>query len=208
MKKRIVLLSFLLISTISFAQGNMRFGIKAGPNFSTIIETATRKNSDLTRRSTINQQTFFHIGFVFEFLFSEHISIQGEALYSAQGAKLLNSYASADGRDIHRKINYAIFPIFGKYYLTPQLSIELGPQIGLVINAKDDFGNLGERNIEKEIKGHDFSVAGGIAFELINGIFLQGRYTMGLTNINGKGGVVNFYQHRNREFQISIGYIF
>lgn len=208
MKKKRILLLLLFLQSIVYAQSDMmRFGIKGGINFSTIVETAQR--SELSRKSTTGEKKSFHFGVVFEHLFSERISFQVEALYSAQGANLIEAYSTSNGRKVVRYLNYINFPVLAKYYATPGFSVEVGPQVGVLLDAKDDFGNVGQKNILKEVRQHDFSVVAGVAYEFYNGIFIQGRYNIGLLDVNGKGrGVINYYRHRNSVLQVSVGYIF
>lgn len=208
MKKIQLLLLFIFVQAVIYGQSDMmRFGVKGGANFSTIVETAQK--SDLSRKSTTSEKTSFHMGIVFEYLFSERISFQVEALYSAQGAKLIDAHTTSDGSEVTRYLNYINFPVLAKYYATPGLSIEVGPQVGILLDAKDDFGNIGEKNILKEVRKHDFSVTAGIAYEFYNGIFIQGRYNIGLLDINGTSrSVINYYKHRNSVIQVSLGYIF
>lgn len=206
MKKIIIISLFLCAQSVLYAQSNMRFGVKGGPNFSTIIETA--QNSDLSRSSTTGGKTSFHLGFVFEFLFSERISIQVESLYSAQGAKMIDSYTTADGSEMVRYLNYISFPILAKYYATPNFSIEVGPQVGLLLSARDELSTGAEKDILKEMEKHDFAINAGLAYEFYNGLFLQGRYSFGLLDINKTSGLFNYYKHRNNVVQFSVGYMF
>lgn len=205
MKKTTIIILFVCVQTLA-AQNNIRFGIKGGPNFSTIVETAQR--SDLSRNSTISGKTSFHLGFIFEFLYSERISFQVESLYSSQGAKMINAYQTSDGSEMVRRLNYISFPILAKYYATPNISVEVGPQIGLLLNAKDDLSTGAEKDILKEMKTHDFAINAGIAYEFYNGLLLQGRYSFGLLDINKTSGLFNYYKHRNNVIQFSIGYMF
>ncbi len=207
MKKVILLVLLFVMTHFSYSQGNMRFGMKIGGNYSTIIETAQR--SELIRKSTISPKTSFHGGLTFEFLFSERISLQVEALYSAKGAKLIDKSKTADGTEIVRYLNYMSFPVLGKYYATPELSVELGVEISILSGAKDDEAGI-ERDILKEVSTNDFGVSGGIAYEFYNGLFIQGRYNLGLLNVkkNSRGQSITNYRHKNGVAQLSIGYIF
>ncbi len=208
MKKITLLFTVLAIQFVAYSQGNMRFGMKGGLNYSTIIET-TNKSDGLSRQPTTSPKISIHGGFTFEFLFTERISVQVEALYSAKGAKMINSYQTSDGTEVVKHLNYISFPILGKYYATPNLSIEFGPEIGILLNAKDVFKGMGEVNILKEISKHDFGIVGGLSYEFSNGLFIQGRYNLGLLNVsNTNKNSIAYYKHKNSVIQASVGYIF
>ncbi len=194
------LLIFLTVQFFVYSQGNLRFGMKAGANFSTIIKTA--RHSELSRNSTTSSKMGLHGGLTFEFLFSERISIQVEALYSAKGGKLISSEQTSDGTETVEYLNYMSFPVLGKYYATPSLSIELGPEISILSSAKKENSGI-EENILKQMSKHDFAVVGGLSYEFFNGLFIQGRYSLG-TNKNS----IAYYRHKNSVIQASIGYIF
>ncbi len=208
MKKRVILLFLLGIQLISYGQGSMRFGAKAGINVSTIIETSTHSDG-LSRKSTTSPKASFHGGLTFEFLFSERISLQVEALYSAKGGKLIGGSNAIDNGEIVRNLNYISFPVFGKYYATPNLGIELGGEISILSSAKDDYGSSITNDILKKMRKHDFSIIGGLSYEFYNGLFFQGRYSLGLLDVSHlNNGGINYYKQKNGVFQFSVGYIF
>lgn len=204
--KKVFLLVALIAIQFSYSQGNMRFGMKLGGNLSSIIETA--RHSDLSRKSTASSKIGLHGGLTFEFLFSERISLQVEALYSAKGAKLIGYDKTSDGTEVKRHLNYISFPVLGKYYATPNLSIELGPEISILASAKDDLNGI-ETNILKEMRKHDFGLVGGLSYEFYNGMFVQGRYNFGLIDVSHTSkSSMAWYRQKNSTIQVSVGFIF
>jgi len=206
MKK--IILSAALLMAVGFsvnAQESIKFGIKAGVNFSTFGGDADNADS----------RTGFHAGAVAEFKLSENFSVQPELLYSQLGAK--TEYNESDGLGIYRveetaKYDYIALPILAKYYIIEGLSIEAGPQVGFLINAKGETkisagGESGtsEADVKDLTKSVDFGVAAGLAYDLPMGVFFQARYYAGLSNTyDGEGNA----DIKNSAFQISVGYKF
>ena len=92
-----------------------------------------------------------------------------------------------------------------KYYATEALSIEVGPQVGFLVNA--ELEELGETyDIEEDTNGVDFSLNFGLGYKLASGINFSARYNLGLSN------VFDFEDQdldvKNSVFQFSIGYFF
>ncbi|MBS9766571.1 MAG: PorT family protein [Flavobacteriaceae bacterium] len=207
--KKIFLLVALIAIQFSYSQGNMRFGMKLGGNLSSIIETARDSKSGLNKRDNGGSKMGFHGGITFEFLFSERISVQVEALYSTKGGKVIDSNSTRDNSEVVDYLNYISFPILGKYYATPNLSIELGPEISLLSSAKNEDSKGIEVNISKQRLQHDLGLVGGLAYEFYNGVFIQGRYSLGLLDItNTNKNSIAYYRHKNSVIQVSVGFIF
>lgn len=171
----IVLTAFLTTSVIS---QEIDLGLKAGANFASITDA-----------SGLSNRTGFLIGVFAGVRFSDKLGIQGDLLYSQQGAKL-------DPKDID--LNYVNVPIVLKYYLVQGFNLQAGPQFGFIVddNIKDVLGNV--------IEAESFDLAGvlGLGYDFPFGIRIEGRHNFGLTdvfnNINGKNSVTS----------IAIGYSF
>ena len=120
MKKLILIVFTVLVSAGSFAQG-IDVGIKAGANFSTLTDVPD-----------VSTRTGFLIGGFVTLKFTEKMALQGDILYSQQGADGKNGYSDL-------ALDYVIFPIVFKYYIINRLNIQAGPQFGSVI--KDNYNN-------------------------------------------------------------------
>src|SRR5690606_37137083 len=134
-------------------------------------------------------------GFLAEVIISDKASFQPELLYSGQG------YV---GEETKKKFNYINVPLLLKYYVADNISIEAGPQVGFLINSIER-GNNGNTDFEDQ-NVVDFGVSIGLGYEFPSGIFFQGRYNLGLTNINGSDDSDKF-SYSNSVFQISVGYM-
>ena len=165
----IVLTAFLTTSVIS---QEIDLGLKAGANFASITDASNLLTSN---------RTGFLIGVFAGVKFSDKLGIQGDLLYSQQGANL-------DPKDIN--LNYINVPIVLKYYLVQGFNLQAGPQFGFIV---DD-------NIEAE----SFDLAGvlGLGYDFPFGIRIEGRHNFGLTD------VFNSDKGKNSVTSIAIGYSF
>lgn len=177
MKKLIIVLVAILASTvISNAQG-IRVGIKAGPNFSSF-------NGDV-EGIDFKMRTGFHAGAVVEIKTGGNFSVQGEALFSAQGA-------NSDVTDID--LNYVSIPVLAKFYIiTDILSLEAGPQFSYLTETLKDEGFD---------ESFDFGLGIGASVNITKSFFASARYTVGLTEVSRDADITNSV------FQISVGYMF
>lgn len=161
MKKVLILLAITLSSTTFYAQG-LDLGLKAGLNFSNI--------SDATG---LSNKTGFVVGAFAGAKLGDKLGIQGDLLYSAQGAK--SDEAGIDDIDL----NYVNVPVVLKYFVTDQIHIHAGPQFGFVVddNVAKVFSNIAEA------ESFDLSGIVGIGIDLPMGIRLDGRYNFGLSDV-------------------------
>jgi len=180
MKKLIFFFFGILLCTTVSAQG-LDLGVKAGVNFASISDA-----------SGLSGRTGFVAGVFLGGKFGDKIGLQGELLYSQQGAEF--DFGSFD-------LDYVNVPIILKYFITSGLHINAGPQFGILVN--DDAQTVvGE--IINDIAVNDFDISGvaGVGFDFPFGIRADARYNFGLSDVpeNGKG--------KNSVVTLSIGYSF
>ncbi|MFK5983511.1 MAG: porin family protein [Flavobacteriaceae bacterium] len=164
----------MLITSITFAQG-IDVGIKAGANF-----------ANLTDSDNGSTRTGFVAGAFVTLKFSDKIALQGDVLYSQQGAEF----------DIGKfNLDYVNVPVVFKYYLVKRLNIQAGPQFGVLIDDNDIF----------DYESYDVSGVVGLGLDLPLGIRVTGRYNFGLSeifpNINGSSV-------KNSVFSLTAGFSF
>lgn len=193
-------LAVIALSTALFANAQsskreegIKIGIKAGINASTL-------NGDMTDNSSMRNG--LHFGLVSEIILSDQFSFQPELLYSAQGLRYDSTPALSSSKSRYDYINV---PLMVKYYAYDKLSVEFGPQVGFLINA-DNRSNAGNADIEDQ-NIVDFGMNLGLGYELKNGIFFQGRYNLGITNVNGADNK-DTVKYTNSVFQVSVGVLF
>lgn len=221
--KKILLYFAATVFGVSVAQSQeLRLGAKVGVNFSSISGDENEFLSGLTS---------FHIGGLVEIPISEKFSIQPELLYSMQGATEEYSVIPNGGFGVKYendlKLDYINIPIMAKYYVINGLSIEAGPQFGILVSAKAE-GELTElemresesfdKDVKDSFKTFDIGFGLGASFRLDSDVFLSLRFNKGISQINEDldynhphdyPGDYNYsYKQNNNVLQLSAGYFF
>jgi len=187
--KKIMFLPLLLGMVVVNAQ--IQLGVKAGVN----IANFTGGDFGNIDKSPL---TSFHAGGILRWKF-EHLILQGEVLYSEQGAKLKDSVSEKD-----YKVSYINIPIVLQYAFKGGFYVEAGPQVGFKVNENVPDNSNGN----KFAKNEDFSVALGLGFNKGKGFGIGGRYTVGVTSV-GESNSANYDANfKNGVIQFSIMYIF
>lgn len=196
MKKQI--LTLVAVAALGFGAqaqtkaGDLRFGFKGGYNLASL-------GGDVENAKSLSG---FHIGGFIEVPVSEKFAVQGEVLYSAQGAKYEDNYSfgnltySDKWKD---KLDYINIPVMAKYYVLDKLSIEAGPQFGFLVKADSE----GE-DIKDELKTFEFGLGVGASYYITENFFAGARYNFGLTNVSKESD----YKVHNNVLQVSVGYRF
>ena len=191
MKKIIFLAVALVISTATFSQTS--YGVKGGLNLANITN-----DSDAKFKPSI------YAGGFMEFRLNYIMSISPELYFSRQG-----SHADISGIKTNVRFNYLNLPVLVKLYIADGISLDLGPQVGYLINSKiwmkyggtsatTDFSDSGF-----DANQVDVSFATGLTYNLGN-FFIQGRYNLGLTDV-----VKDDPDHsKNSVIQFGVGYRF
>ena len=192
MKKTLIVFIAIGIGAFANAQKTkqdegIKLGIKGGLNVSNLMGDVP----DVAIRTSI------HAGLVAEIIVSDNFSVQPELLYSGQGA---SDTSEGGGR---YKLDYITLPVLAKFPIAKSLSLETGPQIGVLISGK--YKDNDSNKTITDTKAIDFGLNAGLNYELNNGVFFQARYNLGLTDIG-------FYGDNNRAsnavIQFSIGKLF
>lgn len=168
-----------------------RAGFKAGINYSNVTDDVPGKKP----------RARMHLGVAIEFPITHIFFLQAEAMYSAQGY----TYTSLLGKNTI-SLNYLQLPIIGKYYLTKNISLETGPQLGSLASALQTISDTDEEFYNSHNKV-DFSWVVGAGYKFESGLFFQLRYNTGLSRISSYDNGLNG-QIRNAVAQLSIGYLF
>jgi hypothetical protein len=185
----------LLLSMFIFNScGCHYYGIKSGLNVTTI-------NDDNT--VDFQPKLGFNAGGYYEICIDDFVSVIPEVQYSQQGAK----YSESTDTNGTLNLDYIYLPVTAKYKLTNALAVEAGPQVGLLLSAKDNFKSpidSGLIDIKDDLNAIDFGVNFGLHYDLQNGWLLGARYGLGLSNINDTSDVI----HKNRVLQFSVAFKF
>lgn len=199
--KKIVLAAIAVVGfgATGFAQQQVKFGPKAGVNF-----------SNISGLDNAEMKTGFHVGAVAEIKFNEKFSIQPEVVYSAQGTKF-----TSNNSEVKWNNDYINIPIMAKYYIVDGFSVEAGPQVGILAKAEQEgtyMGYTGTNDVKDNYKSVDFGVNFGLAYDLPQGFFVNARYNLGLSKIGEDVTVGNVTykadDNKNSVIQVGVGYKF
>lgn len=211
--KKLILTICISCVLIVGANAQFTFGVKGGANISNL-------NGDI---ETSGSRTSFTLGGMAEVEITEKFSYQMELLYSSQGANVDNSLLGISLNDDnifqeifideYVKVDYLLIPMLAKYYFTERFSVELGPQIGILLSAKT-AENGSSKNMKDATESLELAANFGLGYKLDNGLNFGVRYNLGLTNItkdvftliseNELKGV----DYKNNVFQFTVGYFF
>lgn len=213
--KKLLLFTAVAMFTFAAAQSQeLRIGAKAGVNFASIGGDDTE---DLDGR------TSFHLGALVEIPITEKFAVQPEILYSSMGAKEEYTESPFDAPisyEAKLKLDYISIPIMAKYYVIEGLSIEAGPQFGILVSAKAEtestiFGETEsfDLDVKDSFKTLDIGLGLGAGYRLNNGIFFSARYVLGFMNIAEDEEFdgdfdVDTPKLKNNVIQLSAGYSF
>ena len=204
MKKiTIALMCMLLTAGAAMAQKQFTFGPKIGVDYTHFWGKNAYHGGQLN----------YQAGLFMEYRFTSRFSIAPEVVFAAQGGKYdVKDYNDGDGffdAKFTENVNYINIPVMFKYYVTPALSIDLGPQLGInvyskyTVESKDKNLNINETLDQKDdTKTIDVGVGLGLTYNITNDVFVQGRYTLGLTDVFDK----SWDTGKNGNAQIAIGY--
>jgi opacity protein-like surface antigen len=212
MKKSMLLISALFLGVTLMAQTDkVKLGVKAGLNLSSLSFDESELNS--------SNKTGFTAGVMAEIPLTKNFSLQPELLYSQQGSK--SSFFDRDVTNSQYKstitLNYLNIPVMLKYYVLKGLSLQAGPQIGILLKANNKYQDnfLGYDNHESfDLKdystGVDTAVNFGLGYQFKNKFYTDLRYTISYSNVFKEGDANHFINNdmKNRVFQITIGYFF
>jgi opacity protein-like surface antigen len=202
-KLTLVLMCSLLSFVVAFAQKQFTFGPKVGADLTNFW------GKDLPHGMQFNYQA----GAFMEYRFTDKFSITPEVVFAAQGGKFdATEYlddSSFDGKvDFCFHLNYINVPVMLKFYATPKLSIDFGPQLGINVyskataKAKAEGASASYTEDAEGVNSVDFGVGLGATYNITNEVFVQGRYTMGLTKVFDEDDIYN------GNIQLALGYRF
>lgn len=194
MKK--IILSLLIIVVAISAKSQIQFGVKVGANISNII--GDHNNSINTNEYPQNGLQYstrlgYNGGVFVSIPIKGKFSLQPELIYSLQGAsfKILNRDAEGlviDNSTGHLNLSYAQIPVLAKFTFHHKFYLQTGPQIGLLVTAKQNNNNVGEGGesyyVKSSFQSVDIDWGVGIGYTSPSGTGFDLRYNIGITSID------------------------
>lgn len=215
--KKLVLTAAIIFAgmTSAIAQ-EINWGVKAGANYSKVT-------SELDPDYIFG----FHAGLVAEYKFTPQFALQPELLYSLEGAKAEMDFREGEfffSSEEKIRLGYINLPVMVKYYATPALSFEAGPQMGFLLSAESEYelssnfegfeiDESGTEDIKDELKKISLGLNFGLGYDISSSLFVQARYHLGLSDISDYDDQDDdfegdFEEIKNQSFQLSLGYKF
>ncbi len=193
MKKVCFLVLVVSILSVSFIQAqSFHFGIKAGTNLSQI---SGRAFSD-------GFEWGYNVGGFAELGIDKKWSIQPEVLFNQTNTKTADGFDEiipTGFNDVDVKMNYLSIPILLSYKPIPLLSLQLGPQFGILMSTNQTLVGNGEN----AFKNGDISIVGGAQVN-IGGFKAGARYIYGLNDLNALNPSADTWKNQN--IQLYIGF--
>jgi len=209
MKKVLLSVAALMIAGISF--GQTKFGIIAGPNFSSATIKTASPNSE---KETGDLLVGLRAGFVADLQLADEFYIGTGLLYAGKGSK------DKDNSDVKTTLSYLQLPVnflFKPEVGSGKLNLGVGPYFAYGISGKHK-GTAGNTTVELDAFDDESNLIGGKLKRFDAGLGLVAGYELkqGIYfGINADLGLVNVYDNtdndrswKNTSFGVSLGYKF
>jgi len=190
--KSLILSSILALFFFSFsnAQG-FGVGVKVGTNI-----------NKLQGQSFKEEFTYgYSAGAYADIKLGNKWSIQPEVLFNQVSADTSDKFSDLvdfnSGKVSKIKLNYISIPLLLNYNISKGISLQAGPQYGILMSQDRDLLQDGKEAFKKG----DFSMLAGLQLKFAS-IRLYGRYAVGLNNISD---VTNNDKWKNQSIQLGIG---
>ena len=160
---------FVFISSSLFSQG-LSFGIKGGATMGKISGQAFKDQFTLG----------YHIG-AFATIGAGKFGIQPEVLFNQVNVDTASNFSDVyQFNNVSKvKLQQLLIPILLNYNLNKIITLQAGPQFGILIDNNKSF----VQNGKDAFKAGDFSMVAGVQLHLLK-FRVYGRFVGGLTDLN------------------------
>lgn len=191
MKTKILLFAAMLfISSSLMAQGGFRLGIKGGAILGKMEGKAFKDQFTLG----------YQIGGFATIPLGERLAIQPEVLFNQTNLDTSDQfseiYAFNDIADI--QLRYLSIPIMINYNLNKYLTLQFGPQFGIMIDQDKSL----LQNGKDAFKNEHFALAAGLQVNLMK-FRVYGRFSGGLTDLDNVGDKDTW---KTQSIQLGVGF--
>lgn len=202
----------VIIVTPFVAKAQAVFGVKAGPDFSSI---ATKTNGTAGSKLTSNGLIGLEAGVYAEIPAAKQIVIQPALLYDGKGGK----YNIGGGYVQTERFNYLMIPVdvlfkpempngSGAWYLGagPYLAYAISGKISDTQNSSDNIDPFKNYGNGAQLNRFDAGAQVQLGYEMATGLNIGLDASLGLMNIAAHGNLN--HATRNTSFALTIGYTF
>lgn len=198
-RKYVVGLLLLCLVAIP-ARAQWSVGGKAGINWSTVRYP----------KNVLNDKASYIVGgqagVVATYTCNTYFDLQLELLYATHGYKDKTLiFNDEQGNTMYKgysyRIHYIDIPLLVKFFPVAGLNIQAGPQLGIGCTATDSWKGV---EAFQQPAGAELGVVVGLGYEFNSGLFVDARYTWGLTH--SIRDIESAYE--GRHIGISLGYRF
>ena len=215
--KKTLFIAVLFLGMISLKAQEIHFGARMAGSF-TKIKAVEVKSNDFTEyfvkeyNKNASNKMNLELGAFVEIMLNEQIAVAPEFNLAGAGVTFKDH---EDGVDYSNTISltYVQVPFMLKYYVNENININAGPQVGLLMSAKEkSFATNGEdnasssENVKNDYKSTDFGFNLGAGYKMENGLFFDLRYYMGLSGILADND--NWADLKNTGIKFGVGYYF
>ena len=177
MKKYVVMVVAAIMATMSMnaqEKGQLNYVVRLGGSMSTFAN-----NDDAKMEPNFNDAIGLNYMLTDQF---------------ALGFEVQANYMGAKSKTLDKRVTllYTNIPLLAKYYVTPWLALQAGPQVGFLRTAKfDGEKSYKGRKVKDDLKKVDFAIPLGLSFEPKitsrgDALLIDLRYHLGLTPVNKK----------------------
>ena len=168
--KLLILAIFSIVGNAAFSQ-KFNIGFKGGANI-----------NKLTGKTFSDQFSYgYHLGGFVSVGLGNKFAIQPEVLFNQVNVDTSNNFSTVyEFNKVDKvQLKYLSIPILLNYKPIKFLTLQAGPQFGVLINKSSTLVENGR----DAFKGGDFSMLGGVQVN-ISHLKIYGRYAIGLNNLN------------------------
>lgn len=188
-----VLVAAIIMCSSSFAQG-FKFGPKLGANMGKV---QGNKFSD-------QYALGYHVGAFAEINFGKKFGIQPELLWNQINADTVTGFSNVYNVNASKfeniQLRYLSIPVLLNYRPVKILTLQAGPQFGILINQNENLVNNGK----EAFKNGDLSMLFGAQVNVLK-LRFYGRYAIGLNDI---GDLTSSEKWTSQSIQLGVGFSF
>lgn len=221
MKKQILLLISIAISTLTIAQLKPSFGVRGGVTSANMRGDAVNSLGNILDFTngmiTTGSRTSFFAGTYATIPFSDVLSVEPTLYYSQKGYEMKGALDVKGlgflGANAKAKLNaqYIDLPVLLKANING-FQVFAGPQVSYLTNAdlRTTAGVFGINLLNTKLSAAnqfnrwDAGITGGIGYKFINGINVMASYDHGLTRVDANRSLNSY----NRSFKVGVGMSF